>query len=121
MFIKKFVKIFFIEKIIICNTKSLVYLSCKSPLKNKKHFCMTNLKNLQLPLLITVAAATSLLVLSSWEFKNSNAIWTEEFCNQTDTLPKKESREKKTRDLDDVLDELNKVDISINMKKFRKN
>lgn len=81
---------------------------------------MTNLKNMRLPLIIVTVAAASLLILSSWDFKNSNAIWNDEFYDQTDTLPKKDSREKKIRDLDDVLDELNNVDIKIDMEKVQK-
>jgi hypothetical protein len=81
---------------------------------------MTNLKKMRLPLIIVTVATASLLILSSWDFKNSNAIWNDEFCDQTDTLPKKENREKKIRDLDDVLDELNNVDIKVDMEKMQK-
>lgn len=81
---------------------------------------MTNLKNAKMPLAVAAVALISVLVLSSWDFKNTKTIRTDHYYGITDTIPKKENREKKIRDLDDVLDELNKVDLKIDMEKMQK-
>jgi hypothetical protein len=58
------------------------------------------------------------LALVSWDFKQSAGTYKQAI---TDTVPKtKSEREKKVRDLDDVLDELNAVDIREQMEKARK-
>ncbi len=58
------------------------------------------------------------LALVSWDFKQSPGRY-RQLVN--DTVPKpKTDREKKIRDLDDVLDELNNVDIKVNMEKVQK-
>jgi hypothetical protein len=81
---------------------------------------MTNLKKMRIPLLLIAVAVSSLLVLSAWDFKTYNPVWGDEYCEDADTLPKKESREKKIRDLDDVLYELNNVDLKVDMEKMQK-
>jgi hypothetical protein len=78
---------------------------------------MTNLRNLRLPLAVAAVAITSVFVLSSWDFKNTYAAWDDNNYDNCDTIPKKE---KKIRDLDDVLDELNGVDLKMDMEKIQK-
>jgi hypothetical protein len=78
---------------------------------------MTNLRNLRLPLAVAAVAITSVFVLSSWDFKNTYAAWDDNDYDNCDTIPKKE---KKIRDLDDVLDELNGVDLKMDMEKIQK-
>ena len=78
---------------------------------------MTNLRNLRIPLAIAAVAITSVFVLSSWDFKNTYAAWNDNGYDNCDTIPKKE---KKIRDLDDVLDELNAVEFKIDMEKVQK-
>ena len=78
---------------------------------------MTNLRNLRIPLVVASIAITSVFVLSSWDFKNTYAAWNDNGYDNCDTIPKKE---KKIRDLDDVLDELNAVDFKIDMEKMQK-
>jgi hypothetical protein len=63
-----------------------------------------------------VVAVSSVIILSSWEFKQPSPIMDDPH-QATDTIPKKE---KKVRDLDDVLDELNMADLQINMEKIQK-
>lgn len=81
---------------------------------------MTNLRNLRIPLAVAAVAITSVFVLSSWDFKNTYAAWNDNAYDNADTIPKKETREKKIRDLDDVLDELNGVDLKMDMEKMQK-
>ena len=81
---------------------------------------MTNLRNLRIPLAVAAVAITSVFVLSSWDFKNTYAAWNDNGYDKYDTVPKKEIREKKIRDLDDVLDELNAVDFKMDMEKMQK-
>jgi len=78
---------------------------------------MTNLRNLRIPLAVAAVAITSVFVLSSWDFKNTYAAWDDNEYDNCDTIPKKE---KKIRDLDDVLDELNAVDFKMDMEKMQK-
>jgi hypothetical protein len=78
---------------------------------------MTNLRNLRLPLAVAAVAIASVFVLSSWDFKNTYAAWDDNGYNNCDTIPKKE---KKIRDLDDVLDELNGVDFRMDMEKMQR-
>ena len=78
---------------------------------------MTNLRNLRLPLAVAAVAITSVFVLSSWDFKNTYAAWDDNDYDNCDTIPKKE---KKIRDLDDVLDELNAADFKMDMEKMQK-
>lgn len=78
---------------------------------------MTNLRNFRIPLAIVAVAITSVFVLSSWDFKNNYAAWNDNDYGNCDTIPKKE---KKIRDLDDVLDELNGVDFKMDMEKMQK-
>ena len=81
---------------------------------------MTNLRNLRIPLAVAAVAITSVSVLSSWDFKNTYAAWNDNGYDNYDTIPKKDNREKKIRDLDDVLDELNGVDLKMNTEKMQK-
>ena len=81
---------------------------------------MTNLRNLRITLAVAAVAITSVFVLSSWDFKNTYAAWNDNGYDNSDTIPKKEIREKKIRDLDDVLDELNNVDLKMDMEKMQK-
>src|SRR5688572_1154271 len=78
---------------------------------------MTNLRNLRIPLAVAVVAVTCVLVLSSWDFKTNNNINDDRGYHEYDTVPKKE---KKIRDLDDVIDELNAVDFRIDMEKMQR-
>jgi len=78
---------------------------------------MTNLRNLRIPLVVAAVAITSVFVLSSWDFKNTYAAWNDNDYDNCDTIPKKE---KKIRDLDDVIDELNAVDFKMDMEKMQK-
>ena len=56
--------------------------------------------------------------LVSWDHKQTPGHYQQ---TVNDTVPKKTSdREKKIRDLDDVLDELNNVDLKVNMEKVQK-
>ena len=77
---------------------------------------MTNLRNLRIPLAVAAVAITSVFILSSWDFKNTYAAWNDNGYD-CDTIPKKE---KKIRDLDDVIDELNAVDFRMDMEKMQK-
>ena len=77
----------------------------------------TTLKNARFYLIL--AALTLTVGLISWDHKQSPG-----YIGQTfnDTTPKKRSdsyREKKIRDLDDVLDELNDADLKVNMERVR--
>ncbi|HEY5967684.1 MAG TPA: hypothetical protein VIU35_06880 [Chitinophagaceae bacterium] len=78
---------------------------------------MTNLRNLRIPLAVAAVAITSVFILSSWDFKNTYAAWNDNDYDNCDTIPKKE---KKIRDLDDVIDELNAVDFKMDMEKMQK-
>jgi chromosome segregation ATPase len=78
---------------------------------------MTNLRNLRIPLAVAAVTIISVFVLSSWDFKNTYAAWNDNDYNNNDTIPKKE---KKIRDLDDVLDELNGADLKMDMEKMQK-
>ncbi|HKC37809.1 MAG TPA: hypothetical protein VKB95_17150 [Chitinophagaceae bacterium] len=78
---------------------------------------MTNLRNLRITLAVAAMAITSVFVLSSWDFKNTYAAWNDNGYDIADTIPKKE---KKIRDLDDVLDELNNADLKMDMEKIQK-
>ena len=78
---------------------------------------MTNLRNLRIPLAVAAVAITSVFILSSWDFKNTYAAWNDNGYDNCDTIPIKE---KKIRDLDDVIDELNAVDFKMDMEKMQK-
>ena len=78
---------------------------------------MTNWKNLRIALAVAAVAVTSVLILSSWDFKDNYTDWNDNGYNDHDTVPKKE---KKIRDLDDVIDELNNADIKVDMEKIQK-
>ena len=78
---------------------------------------MTSLRNLRIPLAVAAVAITSVFVLSSWDFKNGYATWNDKGYEDADTVPKKE---KKIRDLDDVIDELNAVEFKMDMEKMQK-
>lgn len=75
----------------------------------------TNFMNLRL--LFAVAAIGLTIGLVSWDSQQSPGKY-EQSIN--DTTPKKvKDREKKVRDLDDVLDELNEAELDIDMNKIR--
>ena len=78
---------------------------------------MTNLRNLRITLAVAAVAIISVFALSSWDFKNDKTSWNEYGYNDQDTVPKKE---KKIRDLDDVIDELNAVDFKMDMEKCKR-
>src|SRR6185503_1070414 len=79
---------------------------------------MTNLRNLRITLAVAAVAITSVLVLSSWDNNSAtNAGYNDKGYHPTDTVPKKE---KKIRDLDDVIDELNAVDFKLDMEKMQR-
>jgi len=84
---------------------------------------MTNKRNLKITLAVSAVTLVSLFLLSSWDFKQPITLMADD-GQATDTIPKKaagsgENREKKIRDLDDVLDELNSVDLKPEMEKMR--
>ena len=76
---------------------------------------MTNLRNYWKPLAVVVFTIGSTVLLASWDFKNQGSPFSPNTdLQKTDTVPKKkDSREKQIRDLDDVLDEFDNVQIQI--------
>lgn len=88
--------------------------------KSSKLFFMTNRKNLWASLAIAAVAIFSVSILSSWDFKDS-IFFADAGGNQAcDTIPQKNSKEKKIQDLDDVLDELNNADFKVDMQKMKR-
>lgn len=89
---------------------------------------MTNLRNYWKPLAVVVLTFTSVILLASWDFKNAAAPRPADTDQQrTDTVPgKNENREKKIRDLDDVLEEIENAqaqldkDLKLDMEKLKK-
>jgi Na+/phosphate symporter len=81
---------------------------------------MDNLRNFRITLALAAVAVVSVLVLASWDFKQPAPFTGDFFQPVADTVPKKDSREKKIRDLDDVLDELNQAELQVNMEKIQK-
>lgn len=81
---------------------------------------MTSKKRIGLSLAVAAVALASFIVLSSWDFKRTFFVMTSDQPETCDTIPKKDSRERKIRDLDDVIDELNEADFKINMDKMQK-
>ncbi len=79
-------------------------------------FFMTSNKKNYAVIATTLIAVSTVLILSSWDFKQPSPIL-DEPQQLTDTIPKKE---KKIRDLDDALDELNSVQLQVDMEKIRK-
>lgn len=77
---------------------------------------MTSQKKTSITLACIVFAISSVIILSSWDFKQPSPVL-DDLQAITDTIPKKE---KKIRDLDDVLDELNTVQFQVDMEKIRK-
>lgn len=80
---------------------------------------MTNQRNIRITLTVAAVALTSIFILASWDFKQATP-FIEDQQQATDTIPKKQNREKKIRDLDDVIDELNNVDLKVDMEKINK-
>ena len=76
---------------------------------------MTNLRNLRITLAVAAVAIVSVVVLSSWN--NANANWNDKAYTINDTVPKKD---KKIRDLDDVINELNNADLKFDMEKIQR-
>ena len=66
--------------------------------------------------ILVILAIGTTIALVSWDFKQSGG---PNPANPTDTIPGK-IQEKKIRDLDDVLDELNRGDVQVNMEKVQK-
>ncbi|MEK7225168.1 MAG: hypothetical protein AAB221_05755 [Bacteroidota bacterium] len=77
----------------------------------------TTLNNGRILLILLVAVLTVGLV--SWGGQQQSGRYQQ---TMNDTVPKKKNadREKKIRDLDDVLDELNEADLKVNMEKIQK-
>jgi hypothetical protein len=70
------------------------------------------------PLVLALLTAGLTIGLVSWDYKQAPGQYQQ---SKNDTTPKKKTdREKKVRDLDDVLDELDKADFDINMEKVQK-
>ncbi|HJS54818.1 MAG TPA: hypothetical protein VJ765_09750 [Chitinophagaceae bacterium] len=78
---------------------------------------MTNLRNSFITLAVAAVVISSAFILSSWDIKNTYAPWNDDEYQNSDTIP---GKEKKIRDLDDVLDELNNVDLKIDMEKMQR-
>ncbi len=81
---------------------------------------MTNLRNLRIALVAAAIAIPSVLILSSWDIKNTYAGWNDTDHDRCDTVPKKQTKEKKIRDLDDVIDELDNAEWQTAMDKAMK-
>ena len=81
---------------------------------------MTNWKNVRITLAVAAVAIMSVLVLSSWNIENAYGSWNDFGSGVTDTVPKKSTKEKKIRDLDDVIDELNSVEWKVDMEKMQR-
>ena len=79
---------------------------------------MTNKRNLSLSLAVAAIAVASIFILASWDYKQSSP-FTNDQKQVSDTLPKKQ-KERKIRDLDDVIDELNDADFKVDMGKIKK-
>jgi hypothetical protein len=71
--------------------------------------------------LMALSAIVLAFSLLSWNFKQSTGRYQQK-RQATDTVPKEKNkdREKKIRDLDDALDELDRVDLKMNMGKIQK-
>ncbi len=71
------------------------------------------------PLVLALLTAGLTIGLISWDYKQSPGQYQQ---SMNDTTPKKKSidREKKVRDLDDVLDELDRADFKMDMEKMQK-
>ena len=72
-------------------------------------------KRLLLPLLGVAIVA----LLASWDFKQTGGDYKQAQQQPTDTVPKKKKNDRKVRDLDDVLNELDAVDIDQEMLKAK--
>ncbi len=82
---------------------------------------MTNLKNYWKVLAVSAIAITSVILLASWDFNPTGSpFFNDRAGSPADTIPKKENRERKIRDLDDVLDEFNNAEMKVNMEKIQK-
>lgn len=81
---------------------------------------MTNLRNFRITLAVAAVAIVSVFVLSSWNIENAYTQWDYFSDRPNDTIPNKNTKEKKIRDLDDVLDELNDVDLKVDMDKIQR-
>jgi hypothetical protein len=82
---------------------------------------MTKSRNLRITLAAAAAAIISTVLLISWDHKPAGSPFlTDYFRQAADTVPKKDNREKKIRDLDDVLEELDKAELKLNIEKIQK-
>lgn len=77
---------------------------------------MTSQKKISITLASVVFAISSVIILSSWDFKQASPFMDEQ-QQVRDTIPKKE---KKVRDLDDVLDNLDAIELKVDMEKIQK-
>jgi len=78
---------------------------------------MTNYRNRRITLAVAAVAITSIIVLSSWDSnRNITAGRNGNGFTVNDTVPKKD---KKIRDLDDVIDELNAAEFKLDMEKIQ--
>jgi hypothetical protein len=75
----------------------------------------TNMK--ATPLLLAILAITLTIGLVSWDQQQSPGHYGQ---MTNDTTPKKKSTDKKVRDLDDVLDEIDKADMKLDIEKAQK-
>jgi DNA repair exonuclease SbcCD ATPase subunit len=81
---------------------------------------MTSKKNVRVSLAVAAVALVSVIVLTSWDFKRTFFMMPGDEPETCDTIPQKEKREKKIRDLDDVINELGEAEIKINLEKMHK-
>jgi len=77
---------------------------------------MYNAKNFRLSLTVAAVTLASVFILASWDFKQSS-VFINDQSQVSDTIPKKQ---KKIRDLDDVINELNDVDLKVNIESIKK-
>ena len=70
-------------------------------------------------IVLTLAAMLFTFILLSWNFKQSpHRYYQDKPVN--DTIPKEKGKEKKIHDLDDVMDQLDKAELKLNMEKVQK-
>jgi hypothetical protein len=82
---------------------------------------MKRLKNFQVTIAVAAVAILSTVVLLSWHDQPAGMQFiTDDLGQITDTVPKKDNRDKKIRDLDDVLDELNHAELKLNADRIQK-
>ena len=80
---------------------------------------MTKPNKALIAIAFTGIAAVSLIVLSSWEFRQYAPFYEKQQKAYNDTIPDKDKTEKKIRDLDDVLMELDAADLKLNLENIQ--